>query len=81
MVLMRLDPSLQRYAVCVAQCGYCGHMWRPLIEVDQHGGFICAGLECPSCAGAMGQVTVCVGIEEGEEAARARAEALVECEH
>lgn len=75
---MRIDPATQRYAVCVATCGYCGHTWRPLIEVDQNGGFICTGLEFPSCAGAMGQVRVCVGVEQGEEAARARAEAIVE---
>lgn len=82
MVLMRIDPSpAPRFAVCVAQCGYYGHTWRPLIEVDPHGGFICSGLECPSFAGAMGQVKVCVGVEEGEEAARARAESLVEPEH
>ena len=78
MVDIRLHDDRTRYAVCVATCTYCGHTWRPCIAcADDSDAFAVEGIECPACEGTMGRVRVCVGIETGEDAARARAEAIV----
>lgn len=69
------------FAVCIGKCTYCGHTWRPLIELDAHGGFLCTGLECSRCQGPTGHVSIVVGTERDEASARARAEALVAEEH
>ncbi len=76
-------PSLapERFAVCVAKCTYCATQWRPCIALDHLGGFACTGVECPRCWGQRGQVSLVVGIETGEEAAKARAESLTAQEH
>lgn len=68
------------YAVCLATCTYCGVTWRPVIETDAHGGFMCE-IECAHCAGQKtGHVRIVAGFEPTEAQAVARAESWGEAE-